>query len=169
MIRRLVFVLVVALGMLTMLAAPASATSIIVSQTSVPVGGVVVISGDTTTASGQHCAAGDEVTLISNVFVGHAEFAGVGAVVTPVDATGHYRVSVTVLTRVRAGRYTITARCGGGNLGVVATLTVSGLPRTGASTEREAGVALALLLAGSGAIAGARRRRHTVRVAGRTP
>ena len=158
MIRRAVFVAVLVLGSLMLLSAPASATTIIVSQRSIPIGSVVVVSGDTTAPGGQHCAAGDSVTLISKVFAGHAQFAGVGAVITPVDATGHYRVTVRVLTVVPVGTYTITARCGGANLGVEATLTVSGLPRTGASSEREAGLALALLLVGGAAIAGTRRR-----------
>jgi hypothetical protein len=51
----------------------------------------------------------------------------------PIDASGHFSSSVTLKPSVAAGTYTVTGRCGGGNLGVSATLTVTGLPRTGAS------------------------------------
>src|SRR5262245_56180658 len=126
--RRLLCVPVLAAVLVIAFAGSASATSIVVSRTTVATGETVVVSGDTI-VNGSHCATGDDVTLISNAFVGHAEFAGEGAVSTPVDATGHFSVSVTINAAVAPGTYTITGRCGGGNLGVEATLVVTGLPR----------------------------------------
>src|SRR5436305_9726245 len=73
-------------------------------------GGVVVFTGSV--AKG--CAVGDQVTLISRLFPGHA-FGGEGAVTTRVGAHGGF----TRRFRIRAGTvprtYVVTARCGGGN------------------------------------------------------
>ena len=113
--------------------APASAATIAVSPTTVQTSGTVTVSGDVLVNGTRNCAVGDDVTLISNAFAGFSEFAGQGALVLPVDATGHFTSTVTLKPSVPAGTYTITGRCGGGNLGVSATLTVTGLPRTGAS------------------------------------
>ncbi|HUI49333.1 MAG TPA: hypothetical protein VL119_11590 [Acidimicrobiia bacterium] len=115
------------------LAVPAAAATITVSPTSVSHAGSVTVSGDVLVNGARACAVGDDVTLISNAFAGHGEFAGVGAVTVPVDSTGHFSATVTILPSVADGTYTITGRCGGGNLGVEASLTVGGLPRTGAS------------------------------------
>lgn len=114
-------------------ALPATAATIAVSPTSVTPGATVTVSGDVLVNGTRTCAAGNDVTLISNAFAGLGEFAGQGAVTVPVDATGHFTKSVTLTSTVPAGTYPITGRCGGGNLGVQATLTVGGLPRTGAS------------------------------------
>jgi hypothetical protein len=114
-------------------AAPASAATIAVSPTSVQTSGTVTVSGDVLVNGTRNCAVGDDVTLISNAFAGFSEFAGEGALVLPVDSTGHFTSTVALKPSVPAGAYTITGRCGGGNLGVSATLTVTGLPRTGAS------------------------------------
>jgi hypothetical protein len=90
--------------------------------------------------------------LTSHAFDGLDEFAGVGAVFVAVDSTGHFTRAV-VLKTVPSGVYSVSGRCGGGNLGVEATLTVTGLPRTGASfgplSVGEV-FALALALAASG-------------------
>jgi hypothetical protein len=162
MIRRVLLVAAVAVAMLVVFAPPASAASIVVSRTTVTLGGTVVVTGDTTSPSGGHCAQGDSVTLISNAFVGHATFAGEGALLTPVDSAGRFRVSTTVFTIVRPGTYSITARCGGGNLGVQATLVVSGLPNTGSSPAGAVALALAMLGVGAGAIVATRSRYQRV-------
>jgi hypothetical protein len=114
-------------------AAPASAKTVAVSPTSVQTSGTVTVSGDVLVNGTRACAAGDDVTLISNAFAGFSEFAGQGALVLPVDSTGHFSSTVALKPSVPAGTYPIIGRCGGGNLGVSATLTVTGLPRTGAS------------------------------------
>jgi LPXTG-motif cell wall-anchored protein len=156
--RRLLVVPVAAIALTLVLTTPASAVSIVVDRTTVAVGETVVVFGDTTAPDGSHCAIGDQVTLISNAFVGHSEFAGEGAVFTPVDAAGHFRVSVTITSAVTPGTYTIVGRCGGGSLTVSATLTVTGLPRTGASTARDLELGLGVLLAGGLLVLLARRR-----------
>jgi hypothetical protein len=114
-------------------AAPASAATIAVSPTTVQTSGTVTVSGDVLVNGTRGCAVGDDVTLISNAFTGFSEFAGRGALVLPVDSTGHFTSTVALKPSVPAGSYTISGRCGGGNLNGSATLTVTGLPRTGAS------------------------------------
>jgi len=131
--RRIFALSGIAIATLCATALPASAASIAVSPTSVTPGASVTVSGDVLVNGTRTCAAGNDVTLLSNALVGLGEFAGQGAVTVPVDATGHFTKSVTLTSSVPAGTYPITGRCGGGNLGVQATLTVGGLPRTGAS------------------------------------
>jgi hypothetical protein len=90
-----------------------------VSPSAAPPGSVVVFTGSV--AKG--CASGDEVTLISRLFPGHA-FGGEGAVTTRVGTHGRF----TRRFRIRAGTarrsYVVTARCGGANLGVEARVRV---------------------------------------------
>ncbi len=71
------------------------------------------------------CTSGDSVTLISHAFPATHSFAGVPAVFAQVGSAGRFS-AVTRIPATRApGRYTVTARCGGGNLGVSAHLTVT--------------------------------------------
>jgi hypothetical protein len=144
-------------------AAPASAATVTVSPTSVQTSGTVTASGDVLVNGTRACAVGDDVTLISNAFVGFSEFAGEGALVLPVDATGHFTSTVALKPSVAAGTYTITGRCGGGNLGISATLTVTGLPRTGASfgpfsVPQVVALCLMLVALGAGLLRTGRRR-----------
>ena len=147
------------------LASPASAATITVTPAAVTTSGSVTVSGDVLVNGSPGCTAGDDVTLSSDAFAGISEFAGVGAVMTPVDATGHFSAAVTLQPGVAAGVYTITGRCGGGNLGVSATLTVTGLPTTGSSlgplSTTEA-LALALLLCALGVVLARVGRRRIV-------
>ena len=78
--------------------------------------------GGTVTVSGKGCRAGDLVYLISPPFVGHAFVAH--SVATHARSNGAFSRSVRIRTSIHAGRYLITARCGGGNLGVFAALRV---------------------------------------------
>ena len=64
----------------------------------------------------------DTVYLISQAFVGNAFVQH--SVATTAHANGTFSRRVRIRTRIHTGRYTITARCGGGNLGVSAHLTV---------------------------------------------
>jgi hypothetical protein len=144
-------------------AAPASAATVAVSPTSVQTSGTVTVSGDVLLNGTRTCAVGDDVTLISNAFVGFSEFAGEGALVVPVDATGHFTSTVTLKPSVAAGTYTISGRCGGGNLDASATLTVTGLPRTGASfgpfsVPQVVAMCLMLVVLGAGLLWTGRRR-----------
>ena len=108
-----------------------SAASINVSPGTVAPGGNVRLSGDVLAGGTPGCEVPATVTLISDAFAGLEEFAGVGAVNLPVDATGHFDSTVTLTASVAAGTYTISGRCGGGNLGVTATIVVGGLPASG--------------------------------------
>ena len=78
--------------------------------------------GGQVTVSGRGCRAGDTVYLISPAFVGNAFVQH--SVATTAHANGTFSRRVRIRTRIHTGRYTITARCDGGNLGVAAHLTV---------------------------------------------
>ena len=70
------------------------------------------------------CAVGNRVTLLSRAFSHRHEFAGVPAIFAEVRAGHKYSRRPTIPLRRRPGRYAITGRCGGGNLGVTAHLRV---------------------------------------------
>lgn len=93
--------------------------SIHVRPARVHAGRRVVVSG---LAGG--CPKGDLVTLLSDAFPSTREFAGVNAVYARVDGRDSYRTTVRIPSSRAPGRYPIGARCGGGNFGVSATLTV---------------------------------------------
>ena len=81
-----------------------------------------VARGGLVTVSGRGCRAGDLVYLISAAFVGHAFVPH--SVATRARSSGAFSRLVRIRTSIRAGRYLITARCGGGNLGIAAALRV---------------------------------------------
>lgn len=99
--------------------AAAAPPSIVVSPATVHRGRNVVVKG-----SADGCAVGNRVTLISRAFVHTHDFAGLPAVFAKVKAGGKYRTTTRIPATKKLGRYAITARCGGGNLGVVAHLKV---------------------------------------------
>jgi hypothetical protein len=99
-------------------AALAAAPSLHVQPATVHAGGLVHVRGN---ADG--CQKGSTVFIFSRAFPGHGSF-GVGEVKARVRAGGKFRGSVHV-RRHAHGRYRVTARCGGGNLGVVAHLRVT--------------------------------------------
>jgi hypothetical protein len=70
------------------------------------------------------CPTGSRVTLISRAFPKRHEFAGVPAVFATVQAGGDFSRRVRIPRSKTPKRYTISARCGGGNLGVVRKLRV---------------------------------------------
>ena len=78
--------------------------------------------GSTVTFTGAGCLRGDSVILISKLFPGHAY--GEGAITTKARANGRFTRRFVVRMTTAPGRYGITARCGGGNLGVVAHVRV---------------------------------------------
>jgi hypothetical protein len=63
--------------------------------------------------------------MISKAFSHRHDFAGLPAVYAKVKSGGSFGHSVKIPAGRAAGRYTITARCGGGNLGVAAHLRVT--------------------------------------------
>src|SRR5262249_49149789 len=94
--------------------------SLTVTPTRIGRGGTVLISG---VAGG--CPAGDGVTILSRAFSPVHSFAGVPAVYASVGAAGRFSARASIPRLRRPGSYVITARCGGGNLGVAAHLTVT--------------------------------------------
>jgi hypothetical protein len=100
--------------------AVASGPSIRVAPATVRAGERVEISG-----SAGGCPVGDRVTLLSKAFSSRHEFASVPAVYARVRSNGRYGHSVLIPRERAAGRYGITGRCGGGNLGVSASVRVA--------------------------------------------
>ncbi len=111
--RRLALVGALLPGML------ASGAFLRVSPSTAHQGTAVVFTGSVA----QGCARGDQVTLISRLFPGHA-FGGESAVTARVGAHGRFSRRFSVRAGTARRTYIVTARCGGGNLGVEATLRV---------------------------------------------
>jgi hypothetical protein len=100
--------------------ASAVTVALTVKPATVRRGGRVLVSG---VAGG--CTSGDAVTIISRAFASTHTFAGVPAVYAQVGSAGRFSTSTRIPSARRPGRYGLTARCGGGNLGVSAHLTVT--------------------------------------------
>jgi hypothetical protein len=100
-------------------AAVAATPSLTVAPPSVVRGHFVILSG-----SAPGCRVGNTVTLISHAFVRTHVFAGVPAVFTPVRSGSRFAVRTRIPVTRAPGRYSVTARCGGGNLGVLRHLAV---------------------------------------------
>ena len=115
------FVSAAAVALAVGLAAPAvaAAPTIQVSPGTVHRGHLVRVHGVV-----PGCPRGDEVTLISRAFSHRHDFAGLPAVFARVGARQRYSVRTRIPAHRKAGRYTISGRCGGGNLGVTASLRV---------------------------------------------
>lgn len=75
------------------------------------------------TGNADGCPRGDTVLILSRAFAGHG-FAGVGEIDGRVRSGGAFAASGRIRRNAAAGRYGITARCGGGNLGVLAYVRV---------------------------------------------
>jgi hypothetical protein len=109
---------VIVFGITATVASAATRPSMHVTPGIVSPGGRVTVWGN---ADG--CPRGDSVTIISRAFPGHG-FAGIGAITAHVRTGGSFSTTGRVRANARAGRYGITARCGGGNLGVLVYLRV---------------------------------------------
>jgi hypothetical protein len=111
-------------GTLVVQAAPTTPpANVRVSPRSVAAGDTVTLSGSVgPDSAGSECASG--VTLLSKAFVHAHDFADVPAVFAAVKPDGAFTTTTTIPRSKAAGTYTISGRCGGGNLGVSATLTV---------------------------------------------
>jgi hypothetical protein len=106
-------------------AAPAWAApaTLQVNPTSITAGDTVVVSGSVGPApAGSACAT--SVLLLSRAFAHTDEFAGVPAVVAAVRPDGTFSATTRIPSSTAAGTYDVSGRCGGGNLGVSATLAV---------------------------------------------
>jgi hypothetical protein len=88
----------------------------------------VTVSGDVLANGSPGCQVPGDVTLISPALAGLGEFAGVGATTATADASGNFTTTVTLSPSVAPGTYDVSGRCGGGNLGVSASLTVAPTP-----------------------------------------
>lgn len=99
-----------------------SATTVALAVTPAAVrrGGTVLVHG----VAGD-CTSGDTVTISSRAFSPASSFAGVPAVFAQVGAAGRFSTHARIPATRRPGRYVLTARCGGGNLGVSAHLAVT--------------------------------------------
>jgi hypothetical protein len=69
------------------------------------------------------CPRGDTVFVLSKAFAGRS-FAGLGAITTHVKTHGSFAATGRLRGNARPGRYTVSARCGGSNLGVTAHVRV---------------------------------------------
>lgn len=154
---------VLALGALVLatllgLAAPAVAAS-----ASLHVTPTTVAAGRTVTVTGS-CEANTNGFVISAAFFRDAthEFAGQGAVSFSTGAAGTFTTHPVIAATTAPGNYVITARCGGGNLGIEAHLTVTaasgGTPTAvpggtgGLAATADHGPTGALILGGAGVL-----------------
>ena len=118
--RRAALPIACAAAMAAALPAAASAAALHVSPRQVSPGAQTRVFGS---AAGG-CAAGDRVTLISRAFPGTHRFAGVPAVFATTRASGAFSKRVRIPAGRAPGAYTVSARCGGGNLGITRRLRV---------------------------------------------
>jgi hypothetical protein len=94
-------------------------TSLTLMPTLVRAGGTVRIRG-----TAGSCPSGDTVFVLSRAFVAVHSFAGVPAVLARVRRGGSFRAATVIPAARKPGRYGVTARCGGGNLGLLRILTI---------------------------------------------
>jgi hypothetical protein len=105
----------------------AGAPSLRASPDPVQAGHVVRLTG-----SAGDCPGGDTVLLLSRVFPRVHEFAGVPTVLASVRSGGRFRARVRIPRIAPPGVYTVSGRCGGGNLGFALALRVTeSVPVTG--------------------------------------
>jgi hypothetical protein len=119
---------VVCIAILGTAPAYGASASISVSPSAAPAGSTVHISGSIPV---KKCPASDGATITSDSALFPPD--GFGPTATR-DSQGAFAVDYTVPTSTAPGSYTLGLRCGGGNVGVSATLTVTpaGGPETGA-------------------------------------
>ncbi len=156
---RKVLILSIALFAGLCLATPAGAAApatLHVTPSSVPAGGSVQVTGS--------CESNTQGFAISHAFLHDAthEFAGVGAVPFTTDAAGAFSVTAKIPSSTAPGSYDVTARCGGGNLGITVRVTVTAASGTPTAVPAGSGGQAAstspgsehgqLLLAGLGAM-----------------
>jgi hypothetical protein len=111
-------VLAVALSAASVAPAVSAAPTIKASPNPVKRGTIVRVYGVVT-------GCGGSVTLISKAFPHTHDFAGLPAVFAARKSDGSYSVRVRIPASRHAATYTITGRCGGGNLGVTRKLKVT--------------------------------------------
>jgi hypothetical protein len=117
--RRVTLAAGTAAAALTLAGAVTAATSLTVAPSPVHRGHRVIVRGN---ADG--CPVGDAVTIISKAFAHTHDFAGLPAVFARVRSGGKFGVRPRIPSSKAVGNYGVSARCGGGNLGVSATIHV---------------------------------------------
>ena len=111
---------VVASGLDVSKRASAFTVSLALTPTTVRRGQTVLVHG----VAGD-CTAGDAVTIISHAFPAAHSFAGVPALYAQVGSAGRFSTRTRIPGSRAPATYIVTARCGGGNLGVSAHLKVT--------------------------------------------
>jgi len=117
--KRVVVSCAAASVMCVLAGAVGAATSLTVAPSPVHRGHRVIVRGN---ADG--CPIGDAVTIISRAFAHTHDFAGVPAVFARVRRGGKFEIRPRIPSSKAIGRYGVSARCGGGNLGVSAAIRV---------------------------------------------
>ena len=125
----------VGLAVLAPGALAASSHFVKVSPAKVAAGKTVTVSGSVGNGCGTG-KTGDTATLISKAFKGSkTEFAGVPTVSASLakSTNGSFSVKVKLSSKLKAGKYSVSGRCGGGNFGsttlqVTKAVSTSGLP-----------------------------------------
>jgi hypothetical protein len=119
--RRVTLAAGTAAAALALAGAVTAATSLTVAPSPVHRGHRVIVRGN---ADG--CPVGDAVTvtIISKAFAHTHDFAGLPAVFARVRSGGKFGVRPRIPSSKAVGNYGVSARCGGGNLGVSATIHV---------------------------------------------
>ncbi|MDQ6945142.1 MAG: hypothetical protein M3256_02475 [Actinomycetota bacterium] len=117
---------------LNVTAASSAAARITVSPASVKPGDAVTISGVIPTTGTMSCLAGDAVRLTSTSALFPPDGFGPNL---PRDASGAFHTSYTVSSATAPAKYSIGMRCGGGTIGVGATLQVSATAPTTTTTS----------------------------------
>jgi hypothetical protein len=112
-----VLVVLVAVAVLVPAAAGAARKRLSVTPGVVAPGALVHVAGNA-----WPCKKGSTLTAISGAFPGRAF--GEGTLTGTVARGGAFGFSGHLRSHLRAGRYSVTARCGGGTLGLIAYLRV---------------------------------------------
>ena len=105
--------------------------SITVSPGSIQAGNAITVTGVVPTTGASSCPSGDAVVLTSTAALFPPSGSGPQA---GRDGTGNFHTSYTVPAATAAGSYSIGVRCGGGNVGVTATLQVTASATTTTTT-----------------------------------
>ena len=126
---------VVVVALLAQASVADAQSAISVSPSSAPQGGTITISGNVPVSGNAPCAAGDAAQLTSSSDLFPPDGFGPQAAR---DATGNFQTQYVIPATTPAGNYSIGVRCGGGNVGITASLQVTGsrgpLPATGSNT-----------------------------------
>jgi hypothetical protein len=129
--RLLTAIAAVLLGVWLQTSVAAAAANITVSPSSASTGSTVTISGNVPVSGTASCDPADQVQLTSSGDLFPPD--GFGPQATR-DASGNFQTHYVIPATTPAGTYSIGMRCGGGNVGITATLRVgagAALPPTG--------------------------------------